>query len=410
MNYWLPLVLMGCWMGGFSQDSLATVDLSEVQNAVEADSGQRRKILFTGSAASGINYETTQGTGLIYNFGFLPLILWKPDDKLFFESHFHIALESAVSGTSGHSHGNTIETKGVSMELAYCDLSWFINKHFTLTAGYFPSPFGLFNERLHPDWVNKLPDAPLGMGHINQVGPSAEFGVQLRTTFRWKKLRMNAVAYVSNGPALDISTENAGMLTYNAIGDNNSSKAVGFRYGILLPSASPVELGFSGQFAKVAPSGTIYERARADLFAFDMAWTELSDKLKGDWVFKSQLNFSRVDKADYWIYDGHRSSFPSTIQHVGGDNSSYRFDNVCYAAFVYQTYRPSHSKLKIISRLEQVFRIDILSLAPDAEWAQKDRRWTFGLAYHIGDRSLLKYAYQVGMHANYMMLQWVAGL
>ena len=42
----------------------------------------------------------------------------------------------------------------------------FINDWLTMDIGYFLAPIGFWNERLDPQWINKLPDEPLVLRQV----------------------------------------------------------------------------------------------------------------------------------------------------------------------------------------------------------------------------------------------------
>lgn len=89
---------------------------------------------------------------------------------------------------------------GSSIMIAYANMAYFLNPYMTLTSGMFLSPFGIYAERLHPEWINKLPDAPIGMGHTDQMVPETELGVQFRGGLPIRKFKINYSLYISNGP------------------------------------------------------------------------------------------------------------------------------------------------------------------------------------------------------------------
>ena len=72
-----------------------------------------------------------------------------------------------------------VEDSETNMELEYGEITYLVNDYVTLGAGVFLSPFGVFRERLHPAWINKMPDAPLALGH-DGINSQSELGVQAR--------------------------------------------------------------------------------------------------------------------------------------------------------------------------------------------------------------------------------------
>lgn len=80
-----------------------------------------------------------------------PVILYHMGNDLLFETE----LEFGLSG----------ESTTTSLEYAQIDYLGFERVQFI--AGKFLLPFGLFSERLHPTWINKMPSAPLLYGHAH---------------------------------------------------------------------------------------------------------------------------------------------------------------------------------------------------------------------------------------------------
>ncbi len=96
-----------------------------------------------------------------FTAGFSPVLLYSLGSDFMFESE----LEFGVSG----------EVTTTSLEYAQIDYLGFNNV--VVTAGKFLVPFGLFGERYHPTWINKLPTAPGLYGHAH--GGVAEGGAVL---------------------------------------------------------------------------------------------------------------------------------------------------------------------------------------------------------------------------------------
>src|SRR5262249_26078582 len=110
----------------------------------------------------------------------------------------------------------------------------------TAVAGRFRVPFGFFNERLHPAWINKLPDFPL---MFRQVSP-ADFslnGVQLRgaTYLGCSPVKLEYAFYAANGSSLAYDAELTALANLNEIKetsmDVNRARAYGGRVGLWVP-------------------------------------------------------------------------------------------------------------------------------------------------------------------------------
>ena len=143
-----------------------------------------------------------------------------------------------------------MEGNETEVGLEYAQISYLLNDYVTLGAGKFLSPFGVFRERLHPAWINKLPDAPLPFGH-GGLGPTSELGFEVRGGIPVGPTKMNYTVYVSNGPRLITDEDHeAGLLSSSNFEDVDDNKAIGGRIGFLpIPE---LELGYSMQYAEVA--------------------------------------------------------------------------------------------------------------------------------------------------------------
>lgn len=326
--------------------------------ATKAQAGTTRPLI-TGWADVG--YADRKGDNSTFSASFNPILLWKLSDRLFFEAEVELELE-----------GNETE-----IDLEYANLSYIVNDYLTLKGGRFLSPFGTFSERLHPGWINKLPDAPLPFGH-DGIAPTSELGLQASGGFPAGPTKFNYAVYVSNGPRLNTGADEpdeAGLLHFDNNTDINNNKAVGTRIGFLpIPE---LELGYSVQYARVREGGG----TDAWLHSVDLGYVRNSPKLRGVVDVKAQWVWSQVDDL---VFD--TGSGPFT------------FDNRRNGGYVQLAYRPSLMRNKFLQNLEGVCRWDMInnpSGAP-AETAFDENRWTFGLNYWLGPSTVVKAAYQFG--------------
>jgi len=104
-----------------------------------------------------------------------------------------IEAEGEFEGEYEHMTGEPWEHAwGKGVEYLQADL--FINRHLTLVAGRSLTPFGIFNERLHPSWIKNLQTAPL----IMPIGTGSGNGAQLRGGLSLSpKVNFNYAAYFS---------------------------------------------------------------------------------------------------------------------------------------------------------------------------------------------------------------------
>lgn len=96
-----------------------------------------------------------------FTASFSPVFLYDFGDNFLFESELEF-------GLSGESTTTTLE---------YAQINYLGFEKWQIIGGKFLVPFGLFGERLHPTWINKLPNSPLLYGHAH--GGVAEGGALL---------------------------------------------------------------------------------------------------------------------------------------------------------------------------------------------------------------------------------------
>lgn len=350
-------------------------------------------------------FETIDGNSSFVSGAFAPIFLWKQGDRILFESEMEIEFEG----------------DGVQFALEYANISYILNDYLVFRFGNFLTPFGAFNERLHPAWINKLPTAPLGMGH-DPVGPTSEFGAELRGGAPLGNTKINYSLYVSNGPILEVHAEDSlepPTTSINGLNfdDNNDKKAIGGRIGFLPFNNSALEIGFSTQYtAGIGDRDTEFEDVSSLAYAVDLSLVKNSiSAIKGNLDLKAQWNRVEVDEFHIELPDGDE-------QAINQENDAY---------YVQLAYRPALSKSNFLSNIELIGRYSGIDLAEPAEHdeeggvventapfsqtkiagtssllggggeeeevhAEGDRtQWAFGINYWITWRSALKFSYQV---------------
>jgi hypothetical protein len=307
-------------------------------------------------------FEARNGSVSTFSASFNPIFLWELTPKLLFESR----LEIEPSGG------------GTNVNLVYSQLSYLLNDYITLGVGEFFSPSNVFVERFEPQWINKLPDRPLGVYH--GVLPNISVGAEVRGGFPIGPTRANYAFYISNGPSLNaFDPRTAGTLDFNSYTDNNDDKAVGGRVGFLpIPG---VEVGYGFETSKPGFQGTTFSHVRALVQSVDLDVTRDSDLLKGRINLYTQYAWSRIDHA---VYDPDGSlgfgPLPLTAKRDGG-----------YAEF---SYRPTKLDVDFLRNLEAIFRWDHLSRDPSGLGDPEETRWTLGLDYWVSPSTVLKAAYE----------------
>lgn len=340
-------------------------------NHVKGLSGVTKNVII-GYAYSDFIY--TPNSTVKTNFtrvGFSPTMVWMLGDKLFFESQVEFYTDS----------GN------INTKIEYLKLSHIINKYMTVGMGKILTPFGLYTERIEAPFIEKMPNAPLGLKHMEgvpNIGPICpEMGVDLRGGFYVGNGKMNYVLYVSNGAILNDGSEEAhlaGSLNYENFFDNNSNKSFGGRIGYLPLSNSSLEIGGSWNLCEVGNDKSAYEHLKSKAYSFDITFHQTYRPIKSMVDFKGQINFLHVDKANYLDEDGNVYSF---------ENKS----NVYYLRF---SVRPALLHNKYLKRMELIGRYSVADYAKEALWGGESKRTDLGLSYWLSLRTGLRIAYEKG--------------
>ncbi len=305
------------------------------------------------------SFTDTEGGDSNFTAGLNPIFLWKLSDKVFFEGELELELEDG----------------GTAVGLEYADVSYFLNDYMTLGAGKFLSPFGIFRERLHPKWINKLPNQPLGYASgASRLAPEAQIGAQVRGGIPLiGDSKMGYTLYASNGPTLETSATKAGQLAFKNTDDTNSNKAFGGRIGFLpIPE---LEVGYSWETSRPGARDTAFHGVNALLQEVDLSYIRDSDLIKGVIDLRSEWIWSKVDSVDYGTTGG-------------------AFKNDRWSRYLQAAYRPSKVNHSILKNLEFVFRFDQIDQPSKAPTSIDRKRYTEGLNYWINPSTVAKLAYQ----------------
>ena len=358
---------------------------TERNQKVYAKRGTDTKFLLTGYGYSGFE-KVGDENSTFGPAGFSPIFLWKKSDRLFFESEAEFEIED----------GN------LNIGLEYATLHYKLNKYVTFSAGKFLSPFGIFAERLHPAWINKFAEKPLGFSEESgMTGPWTEFGASLRGGAQIGKSKINYVVYLTNGPTLNTGAGDpmqAGRLDYDNLGDNNNNKAIGGRIGFLPFQSSFLEIGFSGQYAGVGNQNSSYQNVTSRLGAVDLSMIKKVDFLKSNIDVKAQYNFVNTGNANY-------------IDTLG---NAYSFNNSSSAWFAQLAIRPAFVGNKIFRNVEFAGRYSALKTPDKSYWAANDSQIAMGVNYWIKWNSVIKFNYQIenpgtSTAENGIFIQWALG-
>ncbi len=319
-----------------------------------------------GYGHSGLEFLRVEGENAWENSfvggSFNPIFLWRQSSRLIFESELKFEFED-----------NALE-----VALEYANVAYALNQHLIVRVGRFLLPFGKFSSNFHPAWINRFPTAPLGFGHDAPVGPSADFGVEVRGATALRGGRFTYAAYVVNGPALNTEPGQAGRLTYGRIEDNNTNKAIGGRISILPLSDLTLEIGISAQYGKVGAKESNYKDIAAQLYSLDVTFKRNLTPLSSILDIRSQYNRVQVD----------RTTYPGDLP-----GEMVTFNNTSEAFYIQSSLRPAYIDNPLLKNLEFVGRYSQLKFTPEAPWGQERSEIALGVNYWIDWRTVVKFSY-----------------
>ena len=286
--------------------------------------------LFSG----GVAFLTNSTKGNIgYQPVIEPLIAAPIGPHLLFESRALLLESLAPDGKGGYDHVHFIG-------LTYMQADYVVNPHLTVVGGSFIVPFGTYNERLSPVWINNFQDGPL-TASLGLLGSGTGVGGELRGS-----------AIQRTKYSIDYTT------WFSARSGNtyfNSERSFGGRSSLYLPEQR-LEMGLS------------YDRSlQGTKENFDGAhvWWEPKDE-----GFRLRSEYARGHHAQgYWIEADYRSSA------FGGLNSWV-------------------GRLEPLFRMQQSFRRD--TVVSDGLPLVNTQRADFGLDYNLphNTRILTSYSRQ----------------
>lgn len=208
-------------------------------SALAADSS----FALAGYGATGASVGVEEGDIRFDGVTIAPVLLWRHGPRVL------VASEVALN----------LGTEGLDIGLEYASLDLDVGP--IVTSGLFLTPVGQFISRLHPAWINPMPDFPLPY----RVGPLPvnHLGFQVQHSLRLGDFRLSGLAFVDNGPTGDIESGPTPEVT---LVDDNLDKGLGGRMAVVwLPE---VELGGS-VYTGVYGTGT----DRYLLWVADGSWT-----------------------------------------------------------------------------------------------------------------------------------------
>ncbi len=186
---------------------------------------------------------------------------------------------------TGPFHGSFTAT------LEYLQADYIVNRHLTITAGRFLTPFGTYNERLTPLWIRNFQDAPIIFAIGTRTSGSSD-GVMVRgNLFANHTVDVNSTTFFS---------------AKRTAGQFQAARAVGERIDVYLPGKR-LELGAS---AERFLQSTSFEKPHRNSGGVDLWWMPWRSPLQ------IRSEYAHGPHAEgYWVEASYR------LSQLGGPNS-----------------------------------------------------------------------------------------
>ena len=272
--------------------------------------------------------------------------------------------------------------------LAQAQADIFINDWLTMDIGYFLAPIGFWNERLIPEWINKLPDQPLVMRQVIPNG-LALTGLQFRggKYLFESPVKMEYSVYAANALGVPGLGQAPGWDDLRRVigttANLNNGMAYGARLGFWIPTHG-INFGVS-------------EFANAPYFhgagAVTSIWQPYFNYHRGNWDFRFEYG----------------QNYERTREFIG--NSIER--NGFYTQLAYRDYK---STRKHWQRLEYVFRYsdarfrginqaavasNVSSFATPMDAPVDRNQYTIGVNYYLFPATIFKLAYEINQELRH---------
>jgi hypothetical protein len=272
----------------------------------------------------------------------------------------------------------TFDTSGASLGQAQLDM--FINDWLTMDIGYFLAPTGFWNERLDPNWINKLPDIPLVMQQVDPDGLTIT-GLQFRGAryLFGSPVKMEYSVWATNGLGVPGAGKAADWADLGALlgttANVNNAMAYGGRIGFWLP---PWGINFGVSEFVNAP----YSAADGAVVS---VWQPYFNYHRRNWDFRFE----------------YANMFEGTKSFIGNNIGRKGF----YSQIAYRNYQSIHKHLQ---RLEGVFRfspvrfsgidqqhLDLTAFSPTIAAPVDRNQYTLGVNYYFYPSTIFKVAYEI---------------
>jgi hypothetical protein len=289
--------------------------------------------------SGGVGFLTSTNGG---NTTYVPII--EPLFAAPIGNHFFVESRAAlveVFFPNGNGYGHTH-----SIGLTYLQGAYLASPHITVVGGSFLIPFGTYNERLSPVWINNLQDGPL-IASLGTMSTGTGVGGMLRgSAISRRKYSIDYAAY------------------FSALSQNeqfNAKRSSGGRVNLYLPE-SRLEIGFS--------YNRLLQGTQENFYGTHVWWQPKNTALR------LRSEFARGGHAQgYWIEADYR------LQRFGGPESWI-------------------GRIEPVFRMQQTFRLD--TTVSDGLPLVNTQRADFGLNYNLphNTRILINYSRQFSSTGN----------
>ncbi len=302
--------------------------------------------LISGGAAF---FTNSNGNGTSYLPIAEPLIAAPIGERVLIESRAALieSVTPSVGSQGGYDHS-------FFAGLTYLQGDFLVTPHLTVVAGSYLIPFGTYNERLSPVWINALQDGPL-IASLGVMGTGTGLGAQVRGSgVDTPKVNLTYAAY------------------YSARSGNqqfNSERSFGGQASLYF-KPQRVEAGLS--------YGRLLQGTHENFYGMHV-WYEPSNS-----NLRVRSEFARGHHAQgYWVQADYRSA------HFGGLESWI-------------------GRIEPVLRMQQTWRRD--TVVSDGLPLVNTQRVDAGLNYHLPHNMRILTSYSRQFSANHDVNIWETGL
>jgi hypothetical protein len=310
-------------------------------------------------------FPSRRGEGEFFFDALEPIFLLQLND--------HILLESELEfGAEG-------------VDVGYAQMDYIVNDWLTIVFGRYLGPVGFFNERLHPDWINKLPDFPLMMRQVSLADFSLN-GIQFRggKYLFCSPVKMEYSVYLANGLGLPGEGSLTDLADLGALKDTttdvNEAMAFGGRVGIGVPKWG-VEVGTSTFFSR--PYG---EDVSPDisLWGIDLNYH------KGNWDFRFEYAYMFEETTAFLDQNIRRRGLYAQVAYQPLDSSNHLLRKMAFVA------RYSLARFKGIDPAA----LDLTAFESPVDVPVDRNQYTFGIDFFPYPSLAFKFAVEINQELH----------